>query len=290
MHVGELEIDAELVRRLVTDQFPRLAELPITRVASTGTVNAIFRIGEHLSARLPRMQRWAADLDHEWRWLPRLAPHLSLPIPVPVWQGNPAPAYPFTWAIYDWIDGEPYADESVDDERNSARQLAEFVVELRRIDAGTDAPRAGRKPLRQLDTVTRSAIASARGIIDSDAASAAWEVALGAPAWQGSPVWIQTDLLRPNVLVHGGRLRAVIDFGGVGVGDPAADVVALECLRTGWSRRVPRRSGRRQRHLGTGTWFRTSPSDPDHSVLHRDEPGVCRAGQTHGRAVADHLS
>jgi aminoglycoside phosphotransferase (APT) family kinase protein len=88
------------------------------------------------------------------------------------------------------------------------------------------APRGGRKPLRELDAVTRTAIKSARGVIDSDAATAAWECALEAPAWNGTPVWIHTDLLRPNLLVHGGRLRAVIDFGGVGVGDPAADVIA----------------------------------------------------------------
>ena len=83
-----------------------------------------------------------------------------------------------------------------------------------------------RKPLRELDAVTRAAIESARNVIDSDAATAAWECALEAPAWDGTPVWIHTDLLRPNLLVDGGRLCAVIDFGGVGVGDPAADVIA----------------------------------------------------------------
>ena len=95
-----------------------------------------------------------------------------------------------------------------------------------RIDPIAGAPRTGREPLRELDAVTQAAIESARGVIDSDAATAAWERALEAPAWKGAPVWIHTDLLRPNVLVHGGRLCAVIDFGGVGVGDPAADVIA----------------------------------------------------------------
>jgi aminoglycoside phosphotransferase (APT) family kinase protein len=100
------------------------------------------------------------------------------------------------------------------------------VVELRRIAPVVGAPGGGRKPLRELDGVTRAAIESARGVIDSDAATAAWERALQAPAWNGTPVWIHTDLLRPNVLVRDGRLRAVIDFGGAGVGDPAADVIA----------------------------------------------------------------
>jgi len=226
MHADEVHIDVSLVRRLLTAQFPRWAELPISAVQSTGTVNAIYRLGDHLYARLPRVQRYAQDLEKEWHWLPKLAPRLSLRVPEPVGKGHPSSSYPFSWAIYGWIEGRPYSDELVDDEQRAARDLAQFVVELRGIDPIAGAPRAGRKPLRELDAITRAAIESARGVIDSDAATVAWERALEAPAWNGAPVWIHTDLLRPNVLVHGGRLCAVIDFGGVGVGDPAADVIA----------------------------------------------------------------
>ncbi|NMM23357.1 MAG: aminoglycoside phosphotransferase family protein [Phycicoccus sp.] len=236
MHEDEVDIDGDLVARLVAEQFPELADLPITAFRSTGTVNAIYRIGDHLCARLPRMMEWAPDLDREWHWLPQLAPHLSLRVPEPVGKGHPTSSYPFAWAIYGWIDGQPYAGELVDDERQAARDLAQFVVELRTMDPAVgaptvdavrvEAPRTGREPLRQLDSVTRAAIESGRGVIDGDAATAAWERALDAPAWKGTPVWIHTDLLRPNLLVHDGRLAAVIDFGGVGVGDPAADVIA----------------------------------------------------------------
>jgi aminoglycoside phosphotransferase (APT) family kinase protein len=225
MHDGEVDIDAELVRRLVAAQFPELTDLPIKQVESTGTVNAIYRLGDHLQARLPRVQDWAQDLNREWYWLPKLAPRLSLRVPEPVGKGRPGSSYPFSWAIYGWIDGQPYSDELVDDERQAAEDLAQFVVELRRIDP-VGAPRGGRRPLRELDAVTRAAIESARNVIDSDAATTAWERALEAPAWKGTSVWVHTDLLRPNLLVHGGRLHAVIDFGGVGVGDPAADVIA----------------------------------------------------------------
>ena len=251
MHDGEVEIDAELVGRLVAAQFPHLTDLPIREVRAASTVNAIYRLGDHLYARLPRVPWWAEDLDKEWEWLPRLAPRLSLRVPEPVAKGHPASSYPFTWAIYRWIDGRPYADGLVDDGRQAARELARFVAELRRIDPA-GAPPGGRKPLRELDAVTRAAIESAPGLIDRDAAIAAWERALQAPAWDGTPVWIHTDLLRPNLLVRGGRLHAAIDFGGAGVGDPAADVIAA------WSVFTPTGRGvfRDVLEVDDGTWHR----------------------------------
>jgi aminoglycoside phosphotransferase (APT) family kinase protein len=252
MHDGEVDIDAELVGRLVAAQFPQLTDLPISAVQSTGTVNAIYRLGDHLYARLPLVQEWARDLDKEWHWLPKLAPRLSLRVPEPVGRGHPAGSYPFSWAIYRWIDGRPYADELVADEHQAAKDLSQFVVELRRVDVVVGAPRGGRQPLRELDIGTRAAIESARGVIDGDAAAAVWERALEAPAWKGTPVWVHSDLLRPNVLVHGGRLCAVIDFGGVGVGDPAADVIAA------WSvfSRTGRGTFRDVLDVDDGTWNR----------------------------------
>ncbi|MEX1255219.1 MAG: aminoglycoside phosphotransferase family protein [Dehalococcoidia bacterium] len=226
MHSDEVDIDESLVRGLLAAQFPQWADLPIEPVPSAGTVNAIFRLGDDMVVRLPRVHRWAAALEKEYHWLPKLAPHLPLRVPEPLAKGSPGEGYPFSWAIYRWIDGQPYADDLVDDERQAAKDLARFVVELRRIDIDSMAPRGGRKPLRELDAITRAAIESARDIIDSDAATAAWERALEAPVWDGTPVWIHTDLLRPNLFVDGGRLCAVIDFGGVGVGDPATDVIA----------------------------------------------------------------
>jgi aminoglycoside phosphotransferase (APT) family kinase protein len=252
MHHGEITIDADLVGRLVAEQFPWLSDLPICRVQSTGTVNAIYRIGDLLSARLPRMQKWAQDLDTEWLWLPKLAPGLSLRVPEPVERGQPSSSYPCPWAIYGWIEGQPFADELIDDEDQAAKDLAQFVVELRRTDHVVGAPLAGRKPLRELDAVTRAAIESARGVIDSDAATDAWALALEAPAWAGTPVWIHTDLLRPNLLALHGRLCAVLDFGGVGVGDPAADVIAAWSVFSDAGRRM----FRDVLDVDDGTWNR----------------------------------
>ena len=252
LHDGEVDIDAGLVGRLVADQFPDLAGLPVTAVSSTGTVNAIYRLGDDLYARLPRVGRWAEGLDRERRWLPWLAPRLPLRVPEPVAAGRPGRSYPFPWALYRWIDGQPYADALVGDEGQAARDLARFVGELRGIEAVAGAPRGGRDPLRQLDTDTRAAISSAGAVIDGDAATAAWERALQAPAWDGTPVWIHGDLLRPNLLVGGGRLHAVIDFGAVGLGDPATDVIAA------WSVFGPagRAVFRAALEVDDGTWER----------------------------------
>ncbi len=225
MHVGQVDIDEERAAWLVTAQFPQFADLPIHVIESTGTVNAIYRLGDDFSLRLPLVQAWAQDLEKERDWLPKLAPYVSLRLPQPVAHGQPTRWYPFPWAIYRWIEGHPYHDDRIHDERQAAVDLAHFLLELRRIDP-RGAPHTGRKPLRDLDAVTRAAIEASRDVIASAAVARAWRNALEAPVWNGIPAWIHTDLLRSNLLVDGGRLRAVIDFGGIGVGDPAADVIA----------------------------------------------------------------
>jgi aminoglycoside phosphotransferase (APT) family kinase protein len=220
-------------------------------VRSTGTVNAIYRLGEDLCARLPRAQKWEGGLERELAWLPRLAPHLSLRVPEPVASGLPTHEYPFPWAIYRWIAGEPYDDRDVDHEARAAEDLAQFVVELRRVDS-TGAPQGGRRPLRELDRVTRAAIDASRGSIDAARATAAWSHALEAPPWDGEPVWIHADLLRPNVLIERGRLCAVLDFGAAGAGDPAADVIAAWTVFNREGRSVFRRA----LDVDEGTWTR----------------------------------
>jgi aminoglycoside phosphotransferase (APT) family kinase protein len=252
MHGGQIEVDAAVARRLLAMQFPALAELPLNRVRSTGTVNALFRLGDELCARLPIAQEWAEDIPKELEWLPWLSGRLTMQIPEPVAGGEAASFYPFPWAIYRWIEGEPYSDEIVDDERKAARDLARFVAELRKIEPVDGAPHGGREPLLQLDVETREAIDAAGGVIDRDGATQAWERSLEAPKWDANPSWIHGDLLRPNLLVESGRLRAVIDFGGAGVGDPATDVIPA------WAVFGPegRETFRSALNVDEGTWLR----------------------------------
>jgi aminoglycoside phosphotransferase (APT) family kinase protein len=121
LHHDEVDIDIDLAHRLVAEQFPHLSGLPMTEFNSTGTVNAIYRLGDELCVRLPRVQRWAAGLERECKWLPLLAPSLTLQVPEPVVKGLATSEYPFSWAIFRWIDGQTYAPDRIDDERAGRR-------------------------------------------------------------------------------------------------------------------------------------------------------------------------
>jgi aminoglycoside phosphotransferase (APT) family kinase protein len=190
-------------------------------------VNALFRLGDDLVARLPLAPEWRTDTEHEWRLLPWLSRRsTAVRLPQPVFKGQPTARYPFAWSVYGWIEGAAYEDALVDDEVEAARTLARFVAELRSLDVEDDAPAGGREPLHELDLETREAIRHSAGVIDADAAMTVWEQALDASGWHRERVWIHTDLLPPNLLVNGGRLIAVIDFGGAGAGDPASDLTA----------------------------------------------------------------
>lgn len=237
MHTDELDIDAALVSRLIRGQFPQWAGLPIRRADSSGTENAIYRLGEDLSVRLPR--RPAASqlerLEKEHRWLPRLAALLPLAIPVPLGRGRPAEGYPLPWSVHRWLEGETATVECTD-LGYAATALADFVAALQKIDA-TGGPLPGAHnsrrgvPLATRDRATREAIEALRGTIGARAAIEAWEAALRAPEYRGPPVWIHGDLQPGNLLTEDGRVSAVIDFGCLGVGDPACDMlVAWELL------------------------------------------------------------
>jgi len=186
MHDDEVEVDVDIVRGLLAEQRPDLAGLPITRVVSTGTVNALFRIGDDLVARLPLRDHWEEGIDREWRWIPWLASRItSVRLPEPVFKGRANDAFPFTWSIYRWIEGAPYEEALVDDEVASALVLARFVLELRSLDVTASAPVGGRDRLQELDEDTREAIQGSAGVIDASAATSVWDRALRTPPWEG---------------------------------------------------------------------------------------------------------
>lgn len=230
MHVDELEIDEALVRRLLTEQFPEWAGRPLTRIEPAGTDNAIFRLGGELSLRLARRDGPTSPGGTEVDWLPRLAPLLPLEIPLPVAQGCPTADYPWFWDVYTWVGGETAPIEEID-AIDAARDLAAFVAALQRVDPA-GAPTGRGVPLAERDAGVRHWLAR----FDDSEVTAEWERALAAPPWDGPPVWHHGDLDVRNWLVRGGRIGAVIDWGCMGVGDPACDVMVAWKLHSGAAR------------------------------------------------------
>lgn len=249
-------IDAALVRRLVAAQFPEWAGLPVTRVEPGGWDNRTFRLGAEMLVRLPSAEGYAAAVAREQRWLPALAPHLPLPIPVPLASGRPGEGYPWPWSVYRWLDGTDAATAPVTDLTTLSTELAAFLRALQAVDpTGGPAPGAHNwyrgAPLAHYDGETRRALQMLGDAVDGRAVTAAWNTALSA-TWQRPPRWFHGDVAVGNLLVRGGRLAGVIDFGTSGVGDPACDLVIAWTLFDGESRAAFRAG----LDLDDGTWAR----------------------------------
>lgn len=277
---GEVSIDVGLVRRLVADQFPQWADLPVVPVGLSGWDNATYRLGDDMSVRLPRLPRWVGQVEREQRWLPWLAPRLPLPIPVPIVEGAPAEGYPFPWSVYRWLDGDNADPGSIDDPVQAATDLAGFIAALQNLDpAGGPPPEASNgfrgvhlddeRDSPVVETRVRPKIAALEGLVDTDAVTAVWEAALAAPPWDGPPVWIHGDPAPTNMLVKDGRLSAVIDFGTLAVGDPACDLIAAWAFLPAEARGVYREAlsvddatWARGRGWGLAAWL-PSPEDFD---------------------------
>jgi aminoglycoside phosphotransferase (APT) family kinase protein len=231
MHADELEIDEGLVRRLLEEQFPEWASLPIRRVEPSGTDNAVFRLGNELAARLPRRQGPQQPGSKELDWLPKLAPMLPLEIPVPVAQGCPASGYPWFWEIHTWVEGESVPVEQID-RIQAARDLARFVTALQQAGPAGAPPGRG-IPLVERDEEVRYWLAR---FDRAEEVTPEWSRALAAPAWDAPPVWTHGDLDARNWLVRDARISGVIDWGSMGVGDPAVDVMVAWKLHSAAAR------------------------------------------------------
>lgn len=238
MPAGEFDVPPELVATLIRTQFPQWQDLPLQRVVSHGTDNTIYRLGDTLAVRLPRIDWAAPQVPIECRWLPYLAAHLPKPIPVPLAQGTPSDHYPWPWYVYTWLPGQALAQATDVDMRQLAEDVATWIRALHRIPT-RDGPRAGvinhgrGLPLthENRDTRTRQHIVQCADVCDTDLAFALWQDALATPAWHDAPVWVHGDLNAGNVLVADGHLTAVIDFGCMGIGDPAVDLLAAWDVR-----------------------------------------------------------
>jgi aminoglycoside phosphotransferase (APT) family kinase protein len=225
MHPDELDVPVTLVRRLVDTQFPRWADAPLLRVPVWGTDNAMYRLGDDLVVRLPRRPGNVEGLAKELRWLPRLAPLLPVPVPAPVATGEPGDGYPLPWAVFRWLDATPALEAEIDYEQ-LAVDLARFVAALQAVEAPEElVPGSRGVPLAERDEPIRARIPELAGDVDVRAVTAVWEHALAAPVWHGPPVWMHGDLMPTNLLIRGGGLAGVVDWGACTTGDPACEAL-----------------------------------------------------------------
>lgn len=224
MPAAEVEVGVPLVRDLLADQFPALADRRVSLLAN-GWDNFMFKVGDDLVARLPRRSLSATLVEHEAEWLPSLAPGLPLPVPAPRHLGQPGRGYPWHWVISPWIEGRPPAAMGSLRDDEASGVLGGFLDALHR-PAPPTAPENPYRgiPLRERDVSTRRRLADLAELVDAEHLLTLWETALAAPAHTGEPVWLHGDLHPLNLLAEDGRLTGVIDFGDLTSGDPATDL------------------------------------------------------------------
>ncbi|MFJ2608105.1 aminoglycoside phosphotransferase family protein [Streptomyces sp. NPDC087425] len=259
LHENEIPADEALVRSLLTAQRPEWADLPLAW-AGAGTDNTLYRLGDGLLVRLPRTHDNARALRKEQYWLPRLAPHLTRTIPEPVHTGTPTDVFPLVWSVHRWIDGTEPGQDTVHDWTAFGEELASFVRELHATDLmgatradGLDGYRGG--SLRACDEQVGRDLAACRATLgeelDLDTLRRLWEAARALPEPAAPHGWLHGDLKPTNLLVRGGALHAVIDFGGLTVGAPDAEHAPL------WDFPPPaRRAYWNALDLDTPTWTR----------------------------------
>jgi aminoglycoside phosphotransferase (APT) family kinase protein len=245
MHAGQLAVSADTVRELVAEQFSEWRDLPVRAVGSTGTVNAIFRIGEHLAARFPlqpdgvaAVRQW---LESEADAARELLGRTRFATPEVVALGEPGPGYLLPWSVQTWLPGVVATDEDPAESVAFAHDLADFIHGVRGIETRgrtfCGSNRGG--DLRSHDAWMDTCFDRSARLLDVPALRQMWGVLRTLPR-TAPDVMTHGDLIPANVLVCGGRLTGVIDVGGLGPADPALDLVGAWHLLAAGPRRALR--------------------------------------------------
>jgi aminoglycoside phosphotransferase (APT) family kinase protein len=256
MHENELNIDVQLVYELLKNQCPHWAKLPLKTIMSSGTDNALFRLGSKYVVRLPRLDGATENINKECEWLPKIAPFLKKPISEPVFKGQPDKSYPFLWTVTKWNKGNNPHFEQEKEYELLAKDLAIFLNEFHAMKLPNGPFSRRGVPLNKpaLDMETRKAIGELETEINIQSVTSLWDKLSNIPYWPNEPVWIHGDLLPGNILVQNNRLCAVIDFSDVGIGDPACDLVIAWCLFNARSRNIFREN---LVNIDNNTWERS---------------------------------
>ena len=223
-----VDITVDLVKKLIFEQFPQWSHLEIKPVKNSGHDNRTFHLGDDLTIRLPSGKEYEPQIQKEAKWLPVLAQPLSLPITAPVAKGKPTPEYPLAWSINRWLVGETVTHTNVDLQK-FAIELARFLKELEAINA-ENGPQAGAHNFYRGGDLAvyieefEQAFTQLPAGPQRNHYQDIWTTAL-ATKWEKKPVWVHDDIAVGNLLVNDGHLSGVIDFGILGTGDPACDLV-----------------------------------------------------------------
>lgn len=237
-----IHIDADLVKKLVDEQFPHWSHLKIKPVAKGGNDNRTFHLGDDMAVRLPSSEAYAAQVEKEVTWLPRLRSYISLPISVPIAKGQPTSEYPLPWSVNHWLEGDTVGHKPPQDMNQFAVDLALFLNELQCVDI-TGAPTAGRhnfyrgEDLFVYNDETVMALDKLATVLPTQKLNQIWMNAIGSK-WSYEDVWIHGDIAPGNLLVKDGSLCGVIDFGIMGVGDPSCDYAIAWTFFNSESRKI----------------------------------------------------
>jgi len=257
MHTDQVDVTVETVARIVADQRREWRDLPLRAIASHGTVNALFRLGDDIVLRFPLQpsgsEESRAEIVAEQERAGRIAAQVPFEVPEPLALGEPSDAYPGPWTAYRWIPGETAGPDTVEDFDALACDIAAFVRDLHAIDTdGGQWSGSGRGgPLQPYDEDVRRVLADNPHLVDSARLERLWALCLAAPHAEAD-VWIHTDLMPGNLLVREGRLVAVIDLEDVRIGDPAVDLMPAWNLLPSRARETYRR----ELGLGKAAWVR----------------------------------
>lgn len=252
MHPDEFHINANLVRELLTEQFPNWSKLDLQEILPKGTDNAMFKLASDKLVRLPRTKQSATNIEKELLWLPKFSSLLPIAIPTLLGSGSANKKYPLPWVIYNWLEGKSTDKEGDIDLGQAAVNLGNFVVAMQKIDP-TNGPKCNRgQPLNKCNKGVLESIESLKGEYDTNLLTKIWESTLETPAWSGDPVWIHGDLHSGNILVKNKKITAIVDFGLAGIGDPAADMMLAWTVLDAENREIFRSIAKPDDH----TWAR----------------------------------
>jgi len=238
MHIDEVDINPELIKDLLQEQFPKWENQPLQLMHPEGTDNAMYRLGNDKLIRLPRTEGSSLNIEKELTWLPKLGPKLPISIPSIIGRGMANKNYPFPWLICEWLEGSNPDQEGMIDEQKAATDLAFFVKAMQQVPT-VEGPNCSRgQPLNTREKEVLQSIPLLKELYDTNLLKELWESASSAPHWKRDPVWIHGDLHAGNLLAMEKKIVGVVDWGLAGIGDPACDMIVAWTLLCQQSREI----------------------------------------------------